>query len=180
MYQLQELQNKYNRLVEKFQEEEANWNQRIDFLSVENGRLKERLEGYSTSDALRRMGPILQPMGLPSVAWEMSDLFFGKKTHTAATASPPSAVISVSDIQKTILQFCTQFLTNSSPLSWAVHKGAKNEGGRELISEERSWILTGNMGGIRGAELKVMNFETMVCLHQLRCLSSDILCGYLV
>jgi hypothetical protein len=158
---MQELQNKYSRLLEKFREEETAWSQRIDSLSVENSRLKERLEGHSTTDALRRMGPILQPLGTVSVAWEMSELFYGKKAN--ASGSPPSSVVSVSDIQKSLLQFCTQFLTNASPLSWAVHKGARNEGGRELVSAEQSWTLTGNMGGIRGAELKVMNFETMVC-----------------
>lgn len=152
-------------MTEKFQEEEAFWGSRIDALSTENSRLKERLDGQSNTDALRRLGPILQPFGCPSVAWEMVELFFGKKNTSVGAGAPPSSLLSVSDIQKCVLQFCTQFLTNSCPLTWRVHRGVRNEGGREIVSGEEAWTLTGNMGGIRGAELKVMNFEAMVSIQ---------------
>lgn len=154
--------------MEKFRDEEQNWAQRIDALSAENSRQKERLEGQSTTDALRRMGPFLQSIGTSSVAWEMMDLFYGKKNTITA---PPSSIASVSDIQKCVLQFCSHFLTNSIPFSWTVHKGARNESGHDVTSSEDSWTIAGTMGGIRGAELKVMNFETMVrvVVYKLSC-----------
>mmetsp|Transcript_2683 Transcript_2683/g.4032 ORF Transcript_2683/g.4032 Transcript_2683/m.4032 type:complete len:1083 (-) Transcript_2683:88-3336(-) len=158
---MEELQNKHGALLAKCAEEEATWRKRVDALLIENSRLRERLEGQSTVDVLQKLPPILQPQGFDSVSHEILSIFHGKKQYGSTVANPPNTILSVSDIQKVVLQFCLYFLSNRTPLCWHVHKGMKNDGGRDVTSSPDSWLVTGLCGGIRGAELKIMSFEAM-------------------
>lgn len=128
---------------------------RIDALLIENYKLREQSTAGGSIMVLSRLSPFLQIRGIESLRNEIQELWSSKKTLTI----PPSALISVADIQRFLVQFSHSYLCNLSPPSWFLQTTTRKFLGREMPSEGYRSKLS---GGFSGIESKIMNCETLV------------------
>lgn len=120
--------------------------------------MKEKLEGKGcAADVLSKLSPVLQIPGVRSPSIEIIDLFAGRKPPGGGT--PPTSVVALPDLQKMVQGFIMQYLNDGIPLCWQLVNTNIISTGRE---ETKTWDLKGLVGGVRGGEMQIMTFETMI------------------
>jgi hypothetical protein len=150
--------------------EVASLKQRIDHLLIENYRLREHSTGDSVVTWVNKFSPILQLRESKSLASEVQEMWISKKS---TGTHPPSALVSLADLQKFLIQFTESYLCNFTSPCWTLKMRNKKFLGREMPSEGMKSTLFGTFGGVNAPELKVMSCETLVLISTFtqRCLS---------
>lgn len=148
-----DLQNKYNALVASSSEQAAKYRYIIERLSSENSHLKSTLEGKGGScNVLFPFPNLFQVSGGKSISWEINELFRGRKTQSGAA---PSGIISIPDMQKAIQDYLHSLFSECAPVGWYFDDDCSMDN----LNGEKRFELKGITGGLKGGDLKVMNFE---------------------